>query len=207
MSIRVSPELATPHIAPGLCAPAPGRLLSWSAILCALFGHEVDGRTRTYCRCGAAILAEDPTETRIRHNVTCFLSGHDYVPVGERHGHREYACVACGHPLLFEVGRDPYADCSRYRKRVRYFCKLFGHRVHAVVDRADKTEYACFCGHTFLRSERGATTVRHPPLCLFAGHFVRFVERRAGHAEYVCRRCGHTFAFSVGSLGAVSDGT
>jgi CDGSH-type Zn-finger protein len=154
-------------------------------------------RTEAVCRCGAAILAEDGRETRIRHNVPCFVFGHCYMRVGERHGHREYACVECGHPLLFRVESDPYAQQSAFRKRVRYFCNLFGHQVHRVAERGDFTEYACACGHSFLKALRNLTTITHPLVCLVAGHFVRFVERRSGFAEFLCRNCGHTFCLAV----------
>ena len=32
--------------------------------------------------------------------------------------------------------------------------------------------------------------------CVARGHYVRFVEHRAGFAEYVCTTCGHPFCFA-----------
>ena len=171
--------------------------------LCALVGHDVGSTAgtaanqETVCRCGAAILAEDGRETRIRHNVSCFVFGHRYVRMGERHNHNEYACVCCGHPLLFRVDSDPYAQEPAFRKKVRYFCNLFGHHVHRVAERGDFTEYACACGHSFLKANQNLATITHPLVCLLAGHFVRFVERRQGFAEHLCRNCGHTFCLAV----------
>jgi DNA-directed RNA polymerase subunit RPC12/RpoP len=117
--------------------------------------------------------------------------------VGTRDGHNEYMCQQCGHPLLFEIDRDPYAPDGLFGKRVRYLCNLFGHRSHVVVERSGLTEYACGCGHTFLREARGLSRVTHPPICTVLGHFVRFVERRSGYSEHACLNCGHTFGFAT----------
>ena len=148
------------------------------------------------CPCGLRYLREDFSATRIRHDVPCFLFGHEYSRVCARDGHVEYACAACGHPLLFELERSAYSRLGGFRKKVRYRCNLFGHRVHEVVERAPFTEYACHCGHSFLKRQKTGATIRHPPICLAAGHFVSFVARRAGYAEHVCRNCGHTFYFT-----------
>ena len=168
---------------------------------CALFGHRVNnfvfaGMTTAVkrCHCGIAYLGELQT-TRVSHTVSCFLFGHSYKPVGEREGHREYVCRQCGHPLLFNLTSDPYDGRKAFRKKVRYLCNLFGHDVHRVTWRHGLTEYACGCGHSFLRQDPNLQVAKHPPICLFAGHFVRFVERRWGYAEYVCKNCGHTFSF------------
>lgn len=189
----------------GISVPLEGRDFGGTLLTklsCALLGHHVDnrifaedrGRAR-HCRCGAFFLTEDGAETRIRHNVRCFVAGHHYVPFGERHDHREYVCLDCGHPLLFESASDPYAGCGRFKKKVRYFCNLFGHRVHRVALQQGQTEYACGCGHSFMRPQRDARVVKHPLSCLFAGHFVSFVERRGDYTEYLRRSCGHTFCF------------
>ncbi len=176
----------------------------WQRLLCALFGHHVDNLAfeasqtgARHCRCGEEFLHEDCAVTRIRHNVSCFLFGHRYVMTGERDGHHEYVCFPCGHPLLFEKGRDPYVRRKRFSKKVRYLCNLFGHRVRRVAQRRGLTEYACDCGHSFLKREQHAEVVKHPLTCLFAGHSVRFVERRGSFAEYLCGHCGHTFCFVV----------
>ena len=172
-----------------------------SIIGCAFFGHRVDNREfgraasrDLECGCGRPYLREGE-ETRVRHTLSCFFGGHTYVPTGTRHGHNEYVCDRCGHPLLFEQERDPYAGEGRFAKKVRYLCNLFGHRVHTVCERHGFTEYACRCGHTFLRRRPGLARVTHPPICTVAGHFIRFVERRDGYAEHRCRNCGHTFGF------------
>ena len=163
------------------------------AVVCFLFGHRP--ATPDRCRCGAAVLPQDGTRTRVRHVLSCFFLGHHYVRLGARHGHHEYTCLDCGHPLLFRATRDPYATRERFLKKVRYLCNLFGHRVHTVTRRAGLTEYACNCGHSFLREEADLERVTHPPVCLVAGHFVRFLEERRGHVEHVCEGCGHTFFF------------
>jgi len=179
--------------------PANG-LLAW--LSCATFGHWVDNRmfrvapdAPRRCRCDARVLQEDGAETRIRHILSCFLRHHSYRAAGARDGHHEYVCTRCGHPLLFEAGRSPYAHKTSFRKKARYLCSLFGHQVHEVVDREGFTEYACGCGHTFLKRRRGLARITHPLICVTAGHFVRFIAHRGGYAEYVCRNCGHTFCF------------
>ncbi|HZS07124.1 MAG TPA: hypothetical protein VFD58_19970 [Blastocatellia bacterium] len=182
------------------------RRQGFARLSCALFGHRVDDVTLDHAgqgakchRCAAVILDERKPETRIGHVLSCLLMGHQYALSGERDGHHEYACHHCGHPLLFRAGADPYADQSGFKKRVRYLCGLFGHRVHRVTERHSHTEYACHCGHSFLRDEREAALVRHPPVCFFLGHYVRRIEHRAGCAEYRCRNCGHTFLFREGA--------
>ena len=171
------------------------------SISCALLGHRVDVCTlgpaphEKRCSCGKAFLGIARPESRIRHVVSCFLLGHAYVELGARDGYQEYACTVCGHPLLFELGRNPYGGRRRFTKKVRYLCNLFGHSVRHVTERAGRAEYACGCGHTFLKPERGLARVTHPLVCLFAGHFVHFVVARRGYAEYSCRNCGHTFCF------------
>lgn len=172
-------------------------------ISCALFGHAVDNHRfqaeapEKTCSCGQAILPEDGTSTRTRHTLSCFFRHHTYLRVGTRDGHNEYMCQQCGHPLLFAVAHDPYASAGNFTKRVRYLCNLFGHRSHVVTERAGQTEYACGCGHTFLRKARGLSLVTHPPICTVLGHFVRFVERRSGYSEHACLNCGHTFVFAT----------
>jgi DNA-directed RNA polymerase subunit RPC12/RpoP len=169
---------------------------------CAVFGHEVDnyrfGSDRApvkKCPCGSAILFEDNSHTRIAHVVSCFVRGHRYRSAGSRDGHGEYVCERCGHPLLFPEGQSGYAGRETFRKKVRYRCNLFGHRAHEVTRRDGLAEYACHCGHSFLREPQRGTLIRHPPLCLVAGHFVKFVTRRGLYAEFRCRNCGHTFCF------------
>jgi hypothetical protein len=173
----------------------------WSRLSCALFGHKVSnvafaamrGLDR-HCLCGAKYLARHE-ETRVSHTVSCFIFGHSYVRIAERAGHHEYVCRQCGHPLLFLADRDPYADHVSFKKKVRYLCNLFGHRVHHVTARLGCHEYACDCGHSFLKKEPEKTEVKHPPICLFAGHYLSFTERRGSYDEYLCRNCGHTFYF------------
>lgn len=173
------------------------------AVTCALFGHRVDNREfaqapgpERRCGCGEEYLPQDGGDTRVRHTLSCFFRRHTYVRSGTRQGHHEYMCVQCGHPVLFRVDRDPYARAERFGKKVRYLCNLFGHDVHTVCQRQGFTEYACDCGHTFLRPQPGLARVTHPPACTVAGHFVRFLEHRDGYAEFRCRNCGHTFGFA-----------
>lgn len=177
---------------------------SWLArTTCAAVGHAVDNRVferassrDRHCACGAAYLAEDGTHTRVRHTLSCFLGHHTYRRLTDRDGYHEYVCVQCGHPLLFRADRDPYAAESQFGKKVRYLCGLFGHHVERVTARDGMLEYACFCGHTFLRPEGALRKVHHPMHCVLLGHWIRFVARRAGFAEYVCRYCGHPFCFA-----------
>lgn len=174
-------------------------------VSCSLFGHAVDNHRfqaeapEKTCGCGQAILSEDGSSTRTRHTLSCFFRHHTYLRVGARNGHNEYMCQQCGHPLLFTLDDDPYVLAGRFNKRVRYLCNLFGHRSHVVTERAGLTEYACGCGHTFLRRARGLSLVTHPPACAVLGHFVRFVERRGGYSEHACLNCGHTFGFATSS--------
>ena len=108
-----------------------------ASIRCLIWGHAVDNRAfragRHGCtRCGGAVLTAAEAGIRIGHTLSCFLQHHTYERVGTRDGHNEYACVYCGHPLLFRIDRDPYARSSVFTKRVRYRCGLFGHDVHVV---------------------------------------------------------------------------
>lgn len=137
---------------------------------------------------------------RIGHVFSCFLLGHEYEPAGMREGHNEYACLRCGHPLLFESANDPFAGQARFVKKVRYLCNLFGHHVHEVTRRHGYTEYACACGHSFLRRQPDLRIVKHPPICTFAGHFIDFVEVRRELSECVCSNCGHTFLLTAKSF-------
>jgi len=188
-------------------AAAPGSRLDapwYRRLSCFVWGHHVDnhvfrrrrepGRT---CRCGTPYLFTDGSCTRVRHTLSCFLGRHSYVPLAVRDGHHEYACVQCGHPLVFAAEDDPYGSVGRFEKKVRYRCGLFGHTVHRVTARDGFVEYTCGCGHSFLKPE-GATeqVIRHPLICVAGGHFVRYLTSRAGYAEYVCRNCGHPFCFA-----------
>ncbi len=171
---------------------------------CILFGHHVNNRAfgenreaHRRCRCGEEFLREDRAVTRIAHVLSCFFLGHTYLKACERDCHHEYVCSRCGHPLLFKSEESPYARKGGFKKRVRYLCNLSGHSVHTVTERHGLVEYACFCGHSFLKAERHRARVTHTLVCFVAGHFVHFVERRNGYGEYLCRYCGHTFCFVV----------
>ena len=171
-------------------------------LLCAIWGHAVDNAVfardgRGCTRCGGRILGDDDGSVRIGHTLSCFLRHHTYVEVTRRHGHTEYACVRCGHPLLFRTSADPYDGLAGFAKRVRYRCGLFGHHVHAVTERDGGTEYACHCGHTFVHQPRRQDVVRHPLACVLLGHWVSYVVRRRGFSEYACRTCGHPFLFAT----------
>jgi DNA-directed RNA polymerase subunit RPC12/RpoP len=178
---------------------------------CTLFGHRVH-HTRiasdagTACaRCGAAILDQDYSVSRVTHTLSCFFGRHHYVPIARRAAHHEYVCEKCGHPLLFELARDPYAGHGKFKKRVNYACGLFGHRVHVVAAGLNATEYACRCGHSFVKTQRALTVIRHPLACVLLGHFVTFNEIRGEWAEYICRRCGHPFCFSLAAFGPLES--
>lgn len=171
-------------------------------LACVLFGHRVSNiaflgmhGTSRQCVCGVDYL--DHRETRVSHTVSCFIFGHTYTRIAQRNDHNEYVCRQCGHPLLFRIGEDPYAGEAMFKKKVRYLCNLFGHAVHTVTGRQGFTEYACGCGHSFLKPDARKTVVKHPLVCLFAGHFLRFTERRGNYDEFLCRNCGHTFYFVV----------
>lgn len=101
-------------------------------------------------------------------------------------------------------GRDrPFTDRQSFTKKVRYLCGLFGHRVQEVAVRDGFTEYACHCGHSFLKRTSGETKIRHPLLCFFRAHRVRFLAKRCGYAEYVCEDCGHPFCFAASDSAAL----
>ena len=170
---------------------------------CLVWGHHVDNEafktSRALvreCRCGAPYLRQDGRATRVGHTLSCFVGHHRYERLTDRDGYHEYVCIWCGHPLLFPADGDPYDTNAQFNKKVRYLCGLFGHRVTRVTERVGKVEYACFCGHTFLRAERDLALIRHPARCVLAGHWIVYVAERAGFSEYVCRHCGHPFCFA-----------
>src|SRR5262249_16604103 len=105
---------------------------------CTLLGHKVDHtriarKSCTPCaRCGAAILDQGPTVSRVAHTLSWFFGWHHYVALGKRAQHNEYVCERCGHTLLFELGSDPYFSHNKFKKKVDYLCGLLGHRVHLV---------------------------------------------------------------------------
>ena len=186
-------------------SPKPMSIASGSpgsrrSIRCALLGHEVHHTviTRNGCspcaRCGAAIL-DQKNVSRVGHTLSCFFGKHHYVPIATRAAHHEYVCEKCGHPLLLELDRDLYASQSKFNKRVNYACGLLGHRVHVVTTGSKATEYACLCGHSFVKAQAGFTVIRHPLACVLLGHLVVANEIRGQWAEYVCQRCGHPFYF------------
>lgn len=171
-------------------------------LFCFAWGHAVDNRAfrvgaRSCTRCGHDCLDDDLRVTHVGHTLSCFLRHHTYERVGIRHGHVEYACVHCGHPLLLALGADPYGSSARFTKRVRYLCGLFGHRVHRVTARCGGIEYACHCGHSFVQQADGEALIRHPLMCFFLGHWIRFIDARQGFSEYSCRHCGHPFLFAM----------
>jgi hypothetical protein len=183
----------------------------WRPLSCAIWGHHVDNHTLAAgpaaraCRCGQAYLDQAGRITRVRHTLSCFLGRHSYEPLVDRHGSREYVCVQCGHPLVFRDERDPYRQQTQFRKKVRYLCGLLGHRVEAVTARDGLVEYACHCGHTFLKAEDDRTTIRHPLVCVLLGHYVRFVTARGRFDEFLCVNCGHPFCFAQGEADWASD--
>lgn len=175
----------------------------WVRLSCSVWGHVVDnevfrqtaGRVRR-CRCGVEYLPEGGGATHVRHTLSCFLRHHTYIRLVDRNGVHEYVCVRCGHPLVFPAALDRFASRETFTKKVRYACGLFGHRVSVVAERDGCVEYACHCGHSFLKSDAGKRRIRHPLTCFFRAHRIRFLARRAGYAEYVCDDCGHPFCFA-----------
>lgn len=170
-------------------------------LICLIWGHAVDNQLfaeqeRGCARCGQDCLTDDAASVRVGHTLSCFLSHHTYEPVGARDGHMEYACVQCGHPLLFPLDADPYGAAPRFDKRVRYLCGLFGHRVHRVGERDGGVEYACHCGHSFVQQPDRQSLVHHPLSCVLLGHWVSFVRPRGRFSEYACVTCGHPFLFA-----------
>ena len=168
---------------------------------CGVWGHAVDNEAfsrdgRQCTRCGAGMLADDRASIRIGHTLSCFLRHHTYREVARRHQHTEYACIRCGHPLLFRSDADTYTGRIGFEKKVRYLCGVFGHRVHTVTERDGGTEYACHCGHSFVHQPQRREMVRHPLVCVLLGHWVSFVGSRGVYSEYACRTCGHPFLFS-----------
>lgn len=172
-----------------------------SGLVCLIWGHAVDNQVfvnegRGCTRCGKRLLRDDPAPVRIGHTLSCFLRHHTYEPVGARDGHKEYACVRCGHPLLFPLNADPYSARNHFQKRVRYLCGLLGHHVHRVAERNGGVEYACHCGHSFVHQPDRKSLVRHPMSCVLLGHWVSFVRPRGHFGEYACVTCGHPFLFA-----------
>lgn len=177
----------------------------WMRLSCALWGHVVDNEVfrrdkgPRRCRCGTVYLPEDGGSTHVRHTLSCFLRHHTYVRLTDRDGVNEYVCIRCGHPLVFPADSDRFADTGQFAKKVRYACGLVGHRVQPVAERNGFVEYACFCGHSFLKDATGVRTIRHPLRCFFFAHRIVFVASREGYAEYVCTDCGHPFCFVIPS--------
>ena len=176
--------------------------LVWSRLRCAMFGHDIQSgnpgttpEVRQRCRCGAGILAEDNRESRVGHILSCFFFGHDYLRISDRHGHIEFICKDCGHPLMFDRASSAYGSSLAFHKTVSFVCILRGHQVHPIAKRNGLTEYACHCGHSFLLDAQGLSTYRHPVACAFRGHYISFVERRGEWSEFRCRVCGHPFCF------------
>ena len=174
-----------------------------TAIACTLLGHKVDHTriahdTITPCaRCGAAILDRGSRVSRVAHTLSCFFGWHHYIAVGTRAAHNEYVCERCGHPLLFESSHDPYSNSGKFRKKVDYVCGLLGHRVHVVTTGPNTTEYACRCGHPFIKNaERSQSDSSPADLCL-GWNFVTVNQTRGEWTEFVCLRCGHPFCFKL----------
>jgi DNA-directed RNA polymerase subunit RPC12/RpoP len=193
-------------LTPGHTVMTPASSATRASVRCALLGHKVHhtriARDRgTPCaRCGTAILDQDRGLSRVAHTLSCFFGSHHYFLIATRSAHHEYICERCGHSLLFESVCDPCGRRSKFAKRVSYGCGLFGHRVHVVGSRSNATEYACRCGHPFVKASPGLNVIRHPLACVLLGHFIALSEIRSPWAEYVCRRCGHPFYFKLAAF-------
>jgi DNA-directed RNA polymerase subunit RPC12/RpoP len=176
-----------------------------------VFGHslrqiKISSAVSTLCgRCGEAILDQGTTASHVSHNLSCFFRGHHYVHIATRAAHDEYVCDKCGHPLLLELVRVPHENRTNFTKRVNYGCGLRGHRVHVVANGLRGTEYACLCGHSFVKTTSAMTIIRHPLACIVQGHLLKINEVRGEWAEYVCCRCGHPFCFKVDGVGALNS--
>ncbi len=173
------------------------------SVTCLLFGHKVhhtkvaSGAGTPCARCGVPMLDQGNSVSRVAHSLSCFFGKHHYTPIATRATHHEYVCEKCGHSLLLELNHDPYAGTQNFEKRVRYECGIFGHRVHVVATGSRGTEYACVCGHPFLKARGALTLIRHPLACVLLGHFISLNENLGEWAQYVCRRCGHPFYFRI----------
>lgn len=175
--------------------------VGYASVRCRLLGHKVhytriDRSAFTPCaRCGVAILDEGPNISRVAHTLSCFFGWHHYVLIDKRSGHNEYACEKCGHPLLLALSSDTSSKVKRFKKRVNYACGLFGHRVHTVKTESTSTEYACRCGHSFVKTQTELTVIRHPLRCVLLGHSLTVNAVRGEWTQYVCFHCGHPFLF------------
>ena len=149
------------------------------------------------CRCGSEYLAEDRSITRVRHTLSCFLGKHDYEKLADRDGCHEYVCTQCGHPLLFDAEHDPYAASPTFKKKVRYLCGLFGHRVAPRRRRATGSRIRMLLRPLIPEGDWTrpvvATRIRHPAICVVAGHFIHFLTKRGGFR----RVCLHELWASV----------
>ncbi len=132
-------------------------------------------------------------EIRLGHVLSCFFHGHVYEHLSQRDNYNEYACIHCGHPLLFKSSEDEFSNQNQFTKKVRYQCNFSKHLVKLVCFRNGFHEYACFCGHSFLKKQSDLEIIEHPQICTWIGHVVQEVCHRSGVFEYVCKNCGHTF--------------
>lgn len=141
---------------------------------------------------------------RLGHVLTCFFGGHHYRKLTVRDGYNEYICDNCGHPLMFSEENDIFSEKNQFTKKVRYQCNITKHLVQKVVERNGFSEYACFCGHTFLKDQPNLTEISHPAICAWIGHITEHVCDRSGISEYVCRNCGHTFYYGQRLIAKIS---
>ena len=92
------------------------RTMGWGRLTCAVVGHAVDNRRFARSSGGQALRVlrrAVPGDGRLPPRASATRSPASsattrYAPTETRHGHHEYICVRCGHPLLFEAGSDPY---------------------------------------------------------------------------------------------------
>lgn len=83
---------------------------------CGLAGHEVHivtergGMTEYACDCGHSFLLLQSELTKVRHPLTCLLTGHSIKPFARLDGIREFRCENCGHPFCLTATIKPISE-------------------------------------------------------------------------------------------------
>ena len=171
-------------------------------MFCRVWGHAVDNRvyryrTRACTRCARECLGDDNGVVRVGHTLSCFLRHHT-LRTGR--GARRPRGVRL-RPLWPSAPLCAWRGSVRYERSLRQARTVSLRPVRTsrprggVARRRDR--YACHCGHTFVQHRDGESVIRHPLVCFFLGHWIRFVDARHGYSEYACRNCGHPFLFTA----------